>query len=1163
MRNLSKVIFINSASMRYAEMVLDGNIHLAGKPGVGKTTLQRAVLYFFTANQLRLGIDPSKQRFMQFYLPERASHIVYEFKKDESSFCVILIDSGHGIQYGFVDAPYCVDWIIDPVTGVCAEMWSDITKNIPRHIDRDLVTSIKDYLAILWGTNRDRRYARYAIAESKGYENIIKSLQNIFLNSGFSIPSFKTNLVMQLEDVRPSINLAQLRSRLEDFEVITHDISLWSQVCSEGENETKRLSGEITSDYYSYIETVRQMREFLAQLYLAVKKSNDSLPGKEEEYAKLASDAEAIKTEIASISEQYALQEESLKAKIAIKENLLVTIEEKKQQYKDIDFVIKEVSEKPALEKERISLDNQLASLRQENMSIESKYAGILNDLKEGHLKIIEEISKSVDRRKEQFDIEKKNIDSQREKSLDSIREDYSSRLGKIAERIKSLNAQLLENTGNLATINATVFYADEVQAKRNEITSLKLELSSISNELSNIKHSLESKRKEGLGEENRINNQFTEEKEKADMETSVIDTRLAEIESLLSKYDDSFYSWLQANMTDCWQDTIGKVVNETILYRTDLQPELTGATDSASLYGVRLMTENIENQSLSPADYERERQELVSRKEIISKDLHVKAVKRNEDLEENKKKYAKILSELREAIAKKDVESNGKSMRINSLKSEIYTLEEKAVEEKNRQVDSLTKEISKIKDDISEKEQHGKSVNAEMETSLKGVEEWYKDSVAALEKGRNDFIEEKSRMKAEEDKKYISQKEEYIRQKQEELSGNKVDVSRIKGLESRIENIDKTLSILSEKESFVLYYQKDKEEFLDHEQEYRIEVKSLQNNVSVISDECKSKTESKNKDLKGVNALMSKLNDSIVEIRAGLARFEQERKFLPVLRYDEQTVAGETDASVSHLLESYNNARNEKRDLYVALKKGTDMFRKKFLGNIFNLPVKLDLEEDYLKYAKELTNIINFSLIDKYRITQKDIYIRTLTGIRLSMDDLKRDMNLVKGKVAEIDNEFKKAKMPDVIKELRLRTTDTRDDLYECLLRIREFVAINENMLAGIDLFTSESDFDKVRDEMFDLLSTFIDILNRPGYLDRNEFTLEDMFDVEVKVTENGNTYDWTTGLSGMIGSTATDIMVKMLLNTVLVSISMNKAIKDGGLYLHCIVCIIQSSLF
>ena len=193
MKHLNRIIFINSASMRYEELELDGNIHLSGFSGAGKTTIERAILYFFTADQRNLGIDlNSQETFVQHYFASGDSHIVYEVKKDDGAFCVILTNSENRIQYAFVDSPYRKEWIVDPVTRMVSSSWSEITKNIPQHIDRDLVINIKDYIEILWGCHRDHKYARYMLAESKGYDNLLKSLKNVFLHSGFSYVHYPT-----------------------------------------------------------------------------------------------------------------------------------------------------------------------------------------------------------------------------------------------------------------------------------------------------------------------------------------------------------------------------------------------------------------------------------------------------------------------------------------------------------------------------------------------------------------------------------------------------------------------------------------------------------------------------------------------------------------------------------------------------------------------------------------------------------------------------------------------------------------------------------------------------------------------------------------------------------------------------------------------------------
>lgn len=95
MRNLSKIIFINSAHIRYAEVAMDGNVHFTGTQGVGKTTLLRALLFFYNCRKDKLGIrTQGQQAFDDFYIPDSYSYIIYEVSRGEKEppFSIILSD---------------------------------------------------------------------------------------------------------------------------------------------------------------------------------------------------------------------------------------------------------------------------------------------------------------------------------------------------------------------------------------------------------------------------------------------------------------------------------------------------------------------------------------------------------------------------------------------------------------------------------------------------------------------------------------------------------------------------------------------------------------------------------------------------------------------------------------------------------------------------------------------------------------------------------------------------------------------------------------------------------------------------------------------------------------------------------------------------------------
>ncbi len=55
--------------IKYSEINLDGNVHFIGTQGVGKSALLRAILFFYNADKLKLGIPREKKTFDEYYFP--------------------------------------------------------------------------------------------------------------------------------------------------------------------------------------------------------------------------------------------------------------------------------------------------------------------------------------------------------------------------------------------------------------------------------------------------------------------------------------------------------------------------------------------------------------------------------------------------------------------------------------------------------------------------------------------------------------------------------------------------------------------------------------------------------------------------------------------------------------------------------------------------------------------------------------------------------------------------------------------------------------------------------------------------------------------------------------------------------------------------------------
>ena len=106
MRYLSRIIFIQSAHVPYAEINLDGNVHFIGTQGVGKTTLLRAILFFYNADKLKLGIQKEKKPFDAFYFEYPNSYIIYEVMRENGPFFIVAFKYQGRVAFRFVDTGY-------------------------------------------------------------------------------------------------------------------------------------------------------------------------------------------------------------------------------------------------------------------------------------------------------------------------------------------------------------------------------------------------------------------------------------------------------------------------------------------------------------------------------------------------------------------------------------------------------------------------------------------------------------------------------------------------------------------------------------------------------------------------------------------------------------------------------------------------------------------------------------------------------------------------------------------------------------------------------------------------------------------------------------------------------------------------------------------------
>src|SRR6187402_3864696 len=112
-RILNRIVEINIANVKYTDLELSGNTCFVGTNNFGKTTLQRAILFFYSANTRGLGISSSQKSFEDYYFQFPNSYIIYEIATEDGLFHVMLYRR-EKIFYRFVDHAFDQDhYIVD------------------------------------------------------------------------------------------------------------------------------------------------------------------------------------------------------------------------------------------------------------------------------------------------------------------------------------------------------------------------------------------------------------------------------------------------------------------------------------------------------------------------------------------------------------------------------------------------------------------------------------------------------------------------------------------------------------------------------------------------------------------------------------------------------------------------------------------------------------------------------------------------------------------------------------------------------------------------------------------------------------------------------------------------------------------------------------------
>ena len=1162
MRFLNKIIFINSAHIRYGEVALDGNVHFTGTQGVGKTTLLRAILFFYNADKDKLGLRKQNQNsFDDYYVPTPESYIVYEVSRggEEHPFCVVLFRHHNRATFRFVDAAYDKDWFVD-ATGIVASDPVTVRQRIQsRGIDLSgIIDRYTQYLDVIYGNRSSKMkkdLLKYYLLRSQQYQNIRRIIQNVFLNERVDAAFIKNTIINSIsgDDEEVSIDLNFFRSKLINFTDELKDLALWTARNRHGIIETRRDADQIIDTAHAITASEFSLRENCGMLIYALHSTERDMPALQSKIARKQESVKILDNKIFKLNADYELEHEKNLKKIgALNEKLKETRSlRKKYAEMDIESIIARVASLSGLrlvlrQKERL-LTKSLAQYK----SIADKYKSMIDSIENAR---------------------KEYVQSRREQANTAIADfnrreaDRLKNLAKTEEEIRIKFKSLIDGTGqHLRVTQESIHHLEMVRLKASKSSPLKQDIDKCLAIIESLRKDVADLERKKLKNDNQLEVlQNRAERQRQEMENELrvmelklttqadnLKSKLTEEMLTLEQFNGSFCQWLDKNVKS-WELSIGKVVDEkNVLYSQTLNPKLADGNTN-NLFGVEIDFGNIDKEVYTPAMIE----ETISELNTQIKSIYADIIKLREDTELKIKNGEKDLIRSIKAIQEENaliphqIELKHRSIREEELRIENIRSKETDMlkETDTRYADEIEELKVKAEELQSSLEKNEEKRDKELRTLRKVADVERQNERDSLNNRLATYDAEISAREEEDDMKI----EQLKRGEHAELSGVGADTTMTNDLQKEISIVKGRIDSIEKEQEVVIEYRSDCRRLLDHESDF----KSQKNDVEAAQASLKQTYDGKNQKLKlkkteeetSLSELKSSFDRSIEAIQktnefiASSACPSELREVNPI----------STEQECYPIVEIIKDLTGEIYRLSDSLKSLINEFQKRFSpNNTFKFPLDFDSTAGYRRYADSLEEFVVNDKIKEYQQVTSNLYRDILSRAASDFSMLLSRESEIRRIVSDINSDFSRKTFAGVIRSITLRLDRSTMPIIQQLQNITDFWNANQYELGDLNLFSDVS-HDDVNHEAIKYLKSLTEVLTRTPDLSR--LPLEQTFSLKFKIEENDNTTDWTENLKA-VGSEGTDILVKAIMNILLVSVFKCRAGQAGDFRLHCMM--------
>ena len=1154
MRALRKIVFVNSAHIRYAEVRLDGNVHFIGTQGVGKSTLLRAILFFYNADKLHLGIPKEMKSFDEFYLPHANSYIVYEVEHEHGPFSILTFRSSGRACYRFIDAEYSKEWLVDSKGEVTAE-----SKVIRERLGGAYMSKIIDryelYRDILYGNKQavGKEFARFQLMESNRYQNIPRSIQNVFLNSRLDANFIKDIIIRSMSEEEANIDLGYFRRQVSDFEQEYKDISCWYRLNQKGESIVHKQADTVVKAYHELLYMKQQIKDVCGELKYAMRTYRERLPLIEKKVGELQDEQSRQNRLLDELQQKFDDEKSKLNQKQGVVNDQLERLKKRKDYYasQQIEQVLKRFAQEQIL-KDRLEGDKaRLTELTSRYNDVTAKYNVIRQSVKN----LLETYRQSQSNRILQLGLEKQQMEermlTEHTQRREEVEASFTEKIALATNAVEQLKDEQTEVDKELLKLKYWLPYKEEIDKLNKSIENLALrekelcgmKAASVAN-INRLQAEYDKQEAEMLAEHDK---QCKAKQQEIDGVTS----ELAEIEGLLARTKGSLYEWLEENKRD-WEQNIGKVISEEhVLYQTGLHPQM---TDGASLFGVKLDLIDLPISVRKPAQLQKEKAKLESKLLSLKKEYASLMAQQEKQVAELKRPFVIKMKGLRSQKSAYEIELQMIPQKRKAILVDIEDYTTRAKQEKDKREKELIARQQELAHRCTLAEESLVKVNANKQKQLDAETKRYQKARNDVDKQHNQQVAEiRIEIKLQE-QKTDAELLKLNKQELDELHGRGADTRMVEECKTQIQATETELKYIDNHRRLVFEYQRDKEELFDCEDDLKGKKKAITEQIQQLNEKYNQRRQKYQEKLTSLGKELNERRKEQERINGELQkadRFAHDENLCPPYFVEAQESQSlRTPGQAVDDLTSIIVSRQARHDQF---KGSVNVFKSHFSAkNTFNFRMDLTLDEDFMEFAKNLDEFLVNNKIVEYRRRTSERYVDILARVSKEMGELTRHESDVDKIIHDINSDFRERNFAGVIKLIALQHVPSADKMVQLMKRIKDFNDDNQFAMGEMNLFSTVNR-DEVNQKAVGYLLDFMkSLLDNPQ---RQYLTLSDLFQLQFRIVENDNDTGWADKLSH-VGSEGTDTLVKAMINIMLINVFKEKVSRRfGDFRIHCMM--------